>query len=67
MFDELFLAYYEEHPERIPNVVIVDKMFPVNGLYRYSAKNQIVLDWIEEEFADAKVVETNYFTILRKE
>lgn len=67
VFDELFLAYYEEHPERIPNVVIVDKMFPVNGLYRYSAKNQIVLDWIEEEFADAKVVETNYFTILRKE
>lgn len=67
VFDELFLVYYEEHPERIPNVVIVDKMFPLNGLYRYSAKNQIVLDWIEEEFVDAQVVETNYFTILRKE
>lgn len=66
VFDEVFLQYYEEHPDRIPNVVIIDKSFFTNIYYRYSYENQIVLDWIYEEFAEAEVVETDYLTILRR-
>lgn len=67
VFDEVFLQYYKEHPDRMPNVVIIDKGFSTNPYYGYSSDNQIVLDWIMEEFAEAEVVETDYFTIYRKE
>ncbi len=66
VFNEMYLLYYEEHPDRIPNVVIVDKVFKMNPYYRYSEENKVIEDWIAEEFADAEVVETNHFTILRK-
>lgn len=66
VFDEVFLKYYEEHPERLPNVVVIDKSFFTNPHYRYAEKNQVVLDWIMVEFAEAEVVEMEYFTILRK-
>ena len=67
VFDEVFLRYYEEHPERMPNVVIIDKLFPQNPYYRYSEKNIILEEWIAEEFADAEVTESDCFIILRKD
>lgn len=66
VFDEIFLRYYELHPDRIPNVVIIDKTFESNPYYNYSYKNAVVLEWIEENFQDAERVETEYFIILRK-
>lgn len=66
VFNEMFLEYYKEHPERIPNIVIIDKTFDTNPYYNYNAQNQIMLDWIYEEFQGASVTETNYFTILQK-
>ncbi len=67
VFNEMYLLYYELHPDRMPNVVIIDKVFRMNPYYRYSEENQIVLDWIGETFADAEVVETNHFTVLRNQ
>ena len=61
----MYLLYYEQHPEKLPNVVIIDKNFSTNPYYNYSYQNQIVLDWIAEEFADAQVIETDHLIILK--
>ena len=66
VFNEMFLSYYAEHPDKVPNVVIIDKAFIDNPRYQYHKENQFMLDWIEEEFKDAEVVETGYVTILRR-
>ncbi len=66
VFNEMYLTYYEQYPEKLPNVVIIDKSFETNPNYNYSWKNQVVLDWIMEEFADAVRVETDYVILLRK-
>lgn len=66
VFNEMFLCYYAEHPDKVPNVVIIDKAFIDNPRYQYHKENQFMLDWIEEEFKDAEVVETGYVTILRR-
>ena len=65
VFNEMYLMYYDEHPEKIPNVVIIDKNFSTNPYYNYSPQNQIVLDWIMDEFADAEITETEYLIIMR--
>lgn len=65
VFNEMYLLYYEQHPEKLPNVVIIDKNFSTNPYYNYSYQNQIVLDWIAEEFADAQVIETDHLIILK--
>ncbi len=66
VFNEMFVCYYEEHPERIPNVVIIDKTFIDNPRYQYKQENQFILDWIAEEFQGAQVTETEYLIILRQ-
>lgn len=66
VFNEIFLKYYEEHPERTPNVVIIDKEFELNPVYNYSEQNNIMKEWIEDEFSNAKVTETTYFIILER-
>ncbi len=67
VFNEMYLAYYEKHPEKLPNVVILDKSFETNPEYNYSMQNHtIVLDWILEEFADAKKLETDNLILLRR-
>ncbi len=66
VFNEMFFEYYRLHPERTPNVVIIDKNFEITPEYRYQYENHIVLDWIEKEFKEAKKIETNHLIILRK-
>lgn len=65
VFNEMFLYYYEEYPDRLPNVVVIDKTFGVNPVYYYSSNNEIIFQWIEENYADAEVTETDYLKILR--
>lgn len=66
VFNEMFLKYYEEHPERMPDIVIIDKGFELNPVYNYSEQNNIIKDWIEDEFSNAKVTEGTYLIILEK-
>lgn len=66
VFNEMFLKYYEEHPERMPDVVIIDKGFELNPVYNYSEQNNIMKEWIEDEFSNARVTETTYFIILER-
>lgn len=70
VFNEMFLEYYEEHPDKLPNVVIIDKTYFTNPDYNYSfysSQNQIVLNWIKKEFKNATLQETDYLTIIKKE
>ena len=66
VFNEMFLKYYEEHPDRIPDVVVKDKLLGVDLNYHYDPGNAVMEEWIEENFADAEVIETEYFIILKK-
>ncbi len=67
VFNETYLQYFEKYPDKIPNVVLIDKSFDANPEYYYSVQNQIVLDWIMEEFENATVVlETDRLILMRK-
>lgn len=67
VYNEMYLYYYEEHPERKPNVIVLDKTYSGESIYPYSYENQTLLDWLAEEYADAERIETDYMTILRIE
>lgn len=66
VFNEMYLYYYKEHPEKLPNVIVIDKTYESNPVYAYSPQNEVIFGWIEENYADAAVIETDYMTILRK-
>ena len=66
VFNELYLQYYESYPEKLPNVVILDKTFETNPDYNYSDQNQIMLNWIIEEFKNAEMIETDNLVLLRR-
>lgn len=70
VYNEMFLRYYEEHPDRIPNVIVYDKTFgenPVYSLYYdFSLQNPVFFQWIEENYHDAQKIETDYMVILRQ-
>lgn len=71
VYNEMFLRYYEEHPDRVPNVIVYDKSFgenPVYGLsYIFSLQNPEFFQWIEENYRDAQVIETDHMIILKEE
>lgn len=71
VFDETFLYYYREHPDRIPDVVVYDKTFgedPVYALYyEFSLQNGALFDWIRENYRDCQVTETAHLIILRNQ
>ncbi len=70
VYNEMFLRYYEEYPERIPNVIVYDKTFgenPVYSLYYgYSLQNPQFFQWIEENYGGAQKIETEHLIILRQ-
>lgn len=71
VYNEMFLRYYEEHPDRVPNVIVYDKTFgenPVYSLYYgYSLQNPEFFQWIEENYRDARKTETGHMIILKKD
>lgn len=71
VYNEMFLRYYEEHPDRVPNVIVYDKSFgenPVYGMsYIFSLQDLEFFRWIEENYRSAQTVETEHLIILRRE
>ncbi len=65
VFNEMYPAYFAEHPEKMPNIIIIDKTFKDNPYVVYSPQNVIVETWIAENYEDAVVTETEYLRILR--
>lgn len=70
VYNEMFLRYYEEHPDRVPNVIVYDKSFgenPVYGMsYIFSLQNPELFQWIEENYRGAQKTETEHMIILRR-
>jgi len=65
-YNQMFIDYYKEHPEKMPTVIVKDKELGQNPAYYNSPQNYILYDWIEEEFGYTECLETNYMTIYRK-
>lgn len=70
VFNEMYLYYYEEHPDRLPDIVVFDKTFGENPAYAlsygFSLENHVFFDWVEEHYGNGKVIETDHMIILRK-
>lgn len=70
VFNEMYLYYYEEHPDRLPDIVVFDKTFGENPAYAlsygFSLDNHVFLDWVAENYGNGKVIETDHMIILRK-
>lgn len=66
VFDQNFLDYFEEHPEKYPTVVAVDHRFTEVEVYRYNPYNYIVADWISKEFQYDEIIEGDYMTLYIK-
>ncbi len=66
VFGYYFLNYYEENPDKTPNVIVVDKTFETTAVYNaFPAYNTPVYEWIAENYADAEIIETDYMIIYR--
>lgn len=70
VFDGMFLSYYQEHPERIPDVIVFDKTFaedPVYSMfYGYSLQSGALFGWIAENYGDSRIVETDSMVLIMK-
>lgn len=59
-YNEMYLRYYEIHPEKIPTVIALDKELGENPAYYNSTQNVIIYDWMErmgyEEVLDAAYI-----------
>ena len=66
----MYVYYYEEHPDRIPDVIVFDKTFaqdPAYGLsWGMTMESQALFDWIRERYGDVPAVETDHMIILRR-
>lgn len=71
VYNEMFLRYYEEHPDRVPDVIVYDKSFgenPVYGMsYVFSLQNPEFFQWIENHYSDGQKIETDHMIILKKD
>lgn len=69
VYNEMFLYYYEEHPERIPNVIVYDKTFGENPAYAlsyaFSLQDPVLFRWIEKNYETGQKIETEHLIIIR--
>ncbi|MDE7112729.1 MAG: hypothetical protein K2O57_00860, partial [Acetatifactor sp.] len=63
-YDERFAMYYELHPERFPDVVVMESCY---GDVSYFAEDAYIFTWLEEEFKPAQVEDYPYVRVYRRE
>ncbi|MDE7271271.1 MAG: hypothetical protein K2N81_12460, partial [Acetatifactor sp.] len=63
-YDERFAMYYELHPERFPDVVVMESCY---GDVSYFAEDAYIFTWLEEEFQPAQVEDYPYVRVYRRE
>lgn len=66
VFDQSFIDYFSEHPEKYPTVVAVDLRYKSTVGYCYSEENQIVEDWILKDFQYTEKIETSTMILYLK-
>ncbi|MBR1931860.1 MAG: hypothetical protein IJ833_10405 [Lachnospiraceae bacterium] len=64
VYNEMFLKYYELHPDRKPTVLLLDRTYETNPVYGNYFGSEPVMRWIAEEYAGAEWVETDFLTII---
>lgn len=60
VFDEGLEKYYELHPERFPDVVIMESCY---GDVSYFAEDDYIMDWIERCYQPAEVTDYPYVRV----
>ena len=64
VFNEMFFRYYEEHPGKLPSIVVIDKTFGTNSAYSLFSDTEMIMEWLAENYPDARVQETSYMIIM---
>lgn len=62
-YDESLLVYWEEHPERYPDVIIFESWF---GDIRIVAEDSFIMQWVQNEFPATEVTEYPYVTVYKR-
>lgn len=62
-YDESFAEYYRLHPERMPDVVVMESCY---GDVSYFPEDSYIFTWIEEEYGATSVEEYPYVRVYRK-
>ncbi len=65
-YNEMFIRYYEVHPEKVPTVIAVDKELGVNPVYYNSPQNHIIFEWMEQ-MGYREVLDSSYLKLYKKE
>ena len=63
-YDERFALYYELHPERFPDVVVMESCY---GDVSYFAEDDYIFTWLEEEFRPVQVEDYPYVRVYRRQ
>ncbi len=62
-YDESLKLYYELHPERMPDVVVMESCY---GDVSYFGENDYIFEWIEQEFVPTQVEDYPYVRVYRR-
>lgn len=63
VYDESLLTYWEEHPERYPDVVVFESWF---GEIRVVEEDSFIMQWVQNEFSASEVIEYPYITVYKR-
>lgn len=64
-YNEMFIHYYEEHPEKMPTVIAVDKELGENPAYYDSPQNHIIYEWMEQA-GYQEILDAAYIKLYRR-
>lgn len=64
-YNEMFIRYYEEHPEKTPTVIALDKELGENPAYYNSPQNHILYEWMEQA-GYREVLDAPYMKLYRR-
>lgn len=65
-YNEMFIRYYEEHPEKMPTTIAVDKELGENPVYYNSPQNHIIYEWMERA-GYQEILDADYIRLYRRE
>lgn len=63
VYNERMLTYWEMHPDRYPDVVVVESWF---GDMRAAQEGSFIREWLENEFQASQITDYSYVTVYRK-